>query len=114
MSDDGSLKALAMRVLSRESAVEQLSGTLLEQRLEHQLRDMEKCSKRSAVSGPGCGTVEHGQDAWGDIDEAVVALTLPDPRLCLACGQSRYWCDSRSGRRICRVCHPPPNLECEA
>ena len=42
---------------------------------------------------------------------AVDWLTRPDLRPCYACGQTRYWTDLRSGRRICCVCHPPPTPE---
>ena len=47
----------------------------------------------------------------GDVRIAIEALTAPDVRHCCACGKAQWW--TRSGRRICRVCHPPPFPECE-
>ena len=33
--------------------------------------------------------------------------------ICHACKQARWWVSRRSGHRLCRVCHPPPNSEVE-
>ena len=41
---------------------------------------------------------------------------LPPERVsdsCHACRCAKWWTDRRSGRRICRVCHPPPSPEFE-
>jgi len=43
-----------------------------------------------------------------DTVEIPMVLLKPEtkPGRCNACGQDRWW--SQAGRRICRVCHPPP------
>lgn len=37
-----------------------------------------------------------------------------EPDACPSCHRADWWRDGRSGRRICRVCHPPPGPEVEA
>jgi len=36
------------------------------------------------------------------------------PDTCPACRQARWWTDRLSGRRVCRVCHPPSSPKVEA
>ena len=78
-----------------------------------------RAPSRAPVGDPRDGLGRRAHLALGTVTSQMipVAALLGTGELshtCYACRQDRWWVHQLNARRICRVCHPPPNPEAEA